>query len=459
MSDTPHARYYLDSHREMADDRFDDDDTPQPRTFNRWDAPTPGNFGGSPIYSASSSPHRTLPPDRLGFLPFGEWDEGEEYDEQPPRFVCYTIRWTLKINTKRAGGATAKDLVVAPSEYWEERLKPDLEEMVQTKKKRAQRTRYESAEITVSVNEKNQSKLEQFESTKNFRWRPVERQLCKWSNLLRIGKKLTVVIAFAYRTDDDGNSSLTSKKGEKRGRVSTTRTQLAECDTYIAAEEERTGRPSSWDHVYTLMRCRVNSCPLKSDWCWVNPRDTRHYKLTGRFLTRLVDYVEDGGKLDCHNDVPDDIQQDLVSQSQGRTNSKKAQNTDIPHPININVLPSRMGASDSTVMAPPPNASTTINRLALRGPNAVRKYCKWLELQAPEEAYKADIRRACPVILENLMDLELIIDASNPKFFTEQGIKLGTALRLIRDIPEWSATQGNARSGDIAEVFSEDILE
>ena len=70
MSDTPHARYYLDSHREMADDRFDYDDTPQPRTFNRWDAPTPGNFGGSPIYSASSSPHRTLPPDRLGFLPF-----------------------------------------------------------------------------------------------------------------------------------------------------------------------------------------------------------------------------------------------------------------------------------------------------------------------------------------------------------------------------------------------------
>lgn len=118
-----------------------------------------------------------------------------------------------------------------------------------------------------------------------------------------------------------------------------------------------------------------------------------------------------------------------------------------------------MAASDSKVMAPPPNASTTINRLALRGPNAVRKYCKWLELRAPEEEYKADIRRACPVILENLMDLELIIDASNPKFFTEQGIKMGTALRLIRDIPEWSATQGNARSGDISEVFTEVILE
>jgi hypothetical protein len=50
--------------------------------------------------------------------------------------VCYTIKWILRINNKRAGGATVKDLVIAPSKYWNERLKGALEEMLQAKKKK-----------------------------------------------------------------------------------------------------------------------------------------------------------------------------------------------------------------------------------------------------------------------------------------------------------------------------------
>lgn len=30
-------------------------------------------------------------PDQLQFLPLAEWEEGSEYDEQPPRDVCYTF--------------------------------------------------------------------------------------------------------------------------------------------------------------------------------------------------------------------------------------------------------------------------------------------------------------------------------------------------------------------------------
>ncbi|KAJ0413208.1 hypothetical protein BJY00DRAFT_297244 [Aspergillus carlsbadensis] len=133
----------------MANGRFVYDDDSQPWTPDRWNAPTPGNFGRSPVSSLSPSPHRTLPPrDRLGYLPFDEWEEGEEYDQQPPQYVCYTIKWILRINNKRAGGATVKDLVVAPSEYWDERLKDALEDMLQAKKKKNLRARYESAELT-----------------------------------------------------------------------------------------------------------------------------------------------------------------------------------------------------------------------------------------------------------------------------------------------------------------------
>jgi hypothetical protein len=135
----------------------------------------------------------------------------------------------------------------------------------------------------------------------------------------------------------------------------------------------------------------------------VNTRDKSHYKLTGRFLTRLSEYVEDGGKLDGLDDVPEDIQKDLIAQSQGRTASKKAQGMDMPyHPININVLPSQPGARESTGVATPPQQPMTLNHLVLPGPGAVREYCRWLESRATEEAYRADIWKACQVTLENL---------------------------------------------------------
>ncbi|KAL2859769.1 uncharacterized protein BJX67DRAFT_368847 [Aspergillus lucknowensis] len=57
------------------------------------------------------------------------------------------------------------------------------------------------------------------------------------------------------------------------------------------------------------------------------------------------------------------------------------------------------------------------------------------------------------------MDLELIIGAPDPGFFTEHGIKKGTALRFIRDIPKWFALQGNVMPNEIAGAFSDDVLE
>lgn len=208
------------------------------------------------------------------------------------------------------------------------------------------------------------------------------------------------------------------------------------------------------------MRCRVSSCPLGSDWCWVNPSDKRHYKLTSRFLTRLCDYVEDGGELGSHDDVPEDIQKDLIAQSQGRTATKKGQGVDMPfQPININVLPPQPGARESTGVATPPQHPTTINCLVLPGPGAVREYCRWLESRATEEAYRADIQKACQVTLENLMDLELLLAAQDPGFFTEKGIKLGTALRFIRDIPEWSALQGTLGGSEVLGALGDTSLD
>jgi hypothetical protein len=95
--------------------------------------------------------------------------------------------------------------------------------------------------------------------------------------------------------------------------------------------------------------------------------------------------------------------------------------------------------------------------LLIAGPRetAAREYCKWLESHATEEAYKADFRKICQVILENRLDLELIL--ARPGyfhfgFFVERGIQIGTACRFLNDINEWATKiKSNAHIDLIAE--------
>ncbi|KAJ5117746.1 hypothetical protein N7448_011378 [Penicillium atrosanguineum] len=435
-----------------------DDDASQTQMVDPWDgnseyAPTPGYFGRTPatLYSPSPAPDCAtdqLQSDYLDFLPLVEWEEGGEYDELPPRYVSYTIAWKLILNRKTVGKVTEEDLVIAPSDYWGKRLQANVENMLQTKKKRHQRVRSEGTAVTVKVNERSQANLEKFYNSTNINWTPVEKQLRKWSNLLRIGKKLTIEIAFTYREDDDGHSMPPSRKFEKRGRVSATSKMLAEREAHIMAEEEVTGQPSTWERVYELMRCEVRSCPHKSDWCWEDPKDKKHYKLRTPHLERLIDYVDEGGILDGHGDVPSDIRRDLTLESQAGRRPKKVDVSTaglMYPPTIVNVLPAQNGSTPVITSSLPKPSSE--GRLIIAGPRetAVREYCKWLESRATEETYKADFRKICQVTLENHLDLELILEDPDSSFFVQQGIRIGTARRFLRDISEWAdAMKSNA---------------
>ncbi|KAI7974043.1 hypothetical protein EIK77_009238 [Talaromyces pinophilus] len=456
----------------MADHLFTDGEASPSQTTDPWVdnslyAPTPGNLGYSPGYSFSPSPYRTLPQetsDRLGFLPLDEWDESGEYDVQPPQYVCYTIQWKLSLNQKKVGGETAKDLVVAPSDYWKKCLNKAVEDMLQTTQKPGQRVRYESTTIEVSVNDKSQKPLEKFYPS-TINWRPVEAQLCKWSNLLRIGKRLTVTITFKYRRDTNDEDPLSSiRRSKKRRRVTATTSMLAERAEDIAAEEEISGRPCSWSLVYELMQCNVKSCQLNSDWCWEDPRDGKHYKLREPHLDRLIEYVDNDGKLEGHGDVPRDIRQDLIRESQTGRRSKRANSPakgSPYHPVNINVLPAQ--TQQALMATPSPTRPSIAESLMIPGPReqAIRNYCKWLELMATEDDYKADFRRICQVTLENLLDLDLIAKGSDRQFlinfYRERGNKIGTILNFMDRIYEWvQHERKQVSSAIIAESLSDD---
>lgn len=178
--------------------------------------------------------------------------------------------------------------------------------MLQTKRKSHQRVQLEGTAITVSVNDQTQCTLEKLYSSTDINWVHVEKQLHKWSNLFCIGKRLKVTVVFNYRQDDD-DSHPPPRGVDKRNCVSASRRMLVERQVHIEAEEERIGWPSTWNLVYEAMRYRVRSCSLKSDWCWKDPKNQKYYKLRALHLEQLIDYVDEGGSLISHNDVPSDI--------------------------------------------------------------------------------------------------------------------------------------------------------
>ncbi|KUM64736.1 hypothetical protein ACN42_g2346 [Penicillium freii] len=173
-------------------------------------------------------------------------------------------------------------------------------------------------------------------------WPAVEKQLLTWGDLFRTGKKLTLNISFNFVENNHG-SKFGLKATDKRGASSVTQRMLIERDAEINDDEEATGQPPPWTNVYSLMRCSGRACELGPH-CWRDPISKKHIKLTVQNLRALVNFVEQGGVLTSHDDVPDSIREKLYIQEQQRIERHKRshQTTAGYPPINItNVLPAQ----------------------------------------------------------------------------------------------------------------------
>ena len=108
------------------------------------------------------------------------------------------------INCTAEAKEAEQNLIIAPSEYWEKCLKQKVDELVHMKK-RNRRVRLEDTAIVVSINRCNQGPLEKLYNFTNIDWKPVKRQLRKWSNLVCMGRTPQLNITVKYIRDDDAS--------------------------------------------------------------------------------------------------------------------------------------------------------------------------------------------------------------------------------------------------------------
>jgi len=291
----------------------------------------------------------------------------------------------------------------------------------------------------VSVTERSKRDLTKRFDEVDVDWFLVERQLSQWSESFRAGKKLRVDVSFNY-VEIGQPTPVASKRGGKRGYPSATQQMLAERDSQVDAEEGTSSLPSVWQDVYNLMRCPGPPCSLGPH-CWRDPHGKKHYKLRTHQLKALIRHVAQGGQLRSHDDVPEDVRQQLYAEEQQQLERQRRATHSAPAghaPIHItNVLPGPShSTSDSTKVQAKP-------RLDVPGflDAAVEEYSDWQQSRVRREDQKDDIRNMCDMALEHGLDLQQLHDDQDPDFFILRGIKIGVARRFIRDIEHWVQQQ------------------
>ncbi|KAM3066206.1 hypothetical protein ACMFMG_012110 [Clarireedia jacksonii] len=367
----------------------------------------------------------------LKLCQFPDWDSEETYDDDI--YIHYSIVWKVTRN-KRAvvGPDTVQDTVLAPSAFCQHLIQPKIDNYWREKKDKPVRS--EDTNIVVSVTQRKEDDLVKRFADTSIDWTVIEKQLVAWGKF--------------YRTDVSQSSTTLLGRPAKRGFTSTTQQMLAEGALQVDAEQASSGHPSVWRKVYNTMRCPGPPCK-KGLYCWVDPFGKKHYPLNTRHLKSLIMWVQEGHTLETHDDVPENVREELyVEEQKSLERHQKASGTSAaPLPaIHItNMLPSpsdptsHLASIDGTPVPDMLSRHTPTDRLNIPGflDEQVEEYCTWQQSRVKKTALKEDCKRACDVMIEQGIDLNLIRRNPNPKFLIDEGVKRGTAERVVSDIDYW----------------------
>lgn len=117
------------------------------------------------------------------------------YKNYPPFCMHYIIEWKLTLNRRIAAKQTEDDLIIAPSDFWQEGLSSTITDIVKSSDKLY---KADATIIVISVNNRSEQDITKRFTELEIDWPVVKRQLQTWSHLLSVGKTLQIHALFNY---------------------------------------------------------------------------------------------------------------------------------------------------------------------------------------------------------------------------------------------------------------------
>jgi len=241
-------------------------------------------------------------------------------------YIRYNVEWKVKVNKTVIFKETEENVVLSPAAFWQQVLQARLDEKLQKDNRCLDSVRAKVTDIVASVTGRSARPwIKQFEAT-NVDWSKVERKLLEWSDLFQQGKRLRVDISLQYVETETSTRPLNQQ--HKRRRVGGTATQqlMAQRNAEIDAEESSMGQPSAWRHVYAKMRCPGPPCTLEP-YCWQDSHTNKRYKLKTHHLRVLIQHYQWGHPLETHDDVPDELRQQIYLEEEQSSRNKRLNTT------------------------------------------------------------------------------------------------------------------------------------
>jgi hypothetical protein len=145
----------------------------------------------------------------------------------------------MTLNNRVIAKQTEQDIVLAPGDFWDQTLWPELEKLAE-KTRSNKPCKADATTIVMSVTDRSERDITKRFDELVIDWLAVERQLQTWSHLTRNGKKMRIQVAFNYL--ESGKTARSAGRGASAY-------QLAERNARLDAEHVASGAPDPWRQV------------------------------------------------------------------------------------------------------------------------------------------------------------------------------------------------------------------
>lgn len=349
------------------------------------------------------------------------------YDKENPTCIHYNLElkvYQRGIGKKRSVAVdvvSKNDLIIAPSDVWEEQLKDLLAALLNNPEKFSSESSYICKGGSVTIRARStRSGLDKRFDDECIPWDIVNEHLESLGLLFKLRRMpITLVIELTYQETEATTATRTKQ------RKSATNNQRAQLTTEAVF----------MTRVYTHHQCRVKSCRQNSMHCLVDDKGNHHAIDSETIRAIYIEIKKNMKEGESFEDVQNiEIPAELRSKILRMSKKRKANGDASCRSCKSNVSPGRGSHAEPLLIPGNPT-------------ERMRDYCTWNLMDVQSDRHRDGMEAANRFAMAELLDLNSIHQHPNAvkDAMVAKGVPLGSALRFVSNITRFFESQESGK--------------